>query len=120
MYAVVETGGKQVKVEPGQTIVVEKLAGDAGSEIRFARVLMLVDEAGATHVGQPYLTDVSVVGHVVAQERGKKILVFKYKPKVNYRRRQGHRQDLTRVQVDRIDRAGLPASDAVEASAAEA
>ena len=114
MYAVVETGGKQVKVEPGQVILVEKLAGDAGSEIRFERTLLLVDETGAAHVGQPYLEDVVVVGHVVAQERGKKILVFKYKPKVNYRRRQGHRQDLTRVQVDRIDR-----TDTAPAAAAE-
>lgn len=115
MYAVVETGGKQVKVEPNQVILVEKLAGEPGSEIRFTRVLMLVDETGETHVGQPYLADVAVVGHVVAQERGKKILVFKYKPKVNYRRRQGHRQDLTRVQVDRIDR-----TDGASVAAAEA
>jgi large subunit ribosomal protein L21 len=115
MYAVVETGGKQVKVAPGQVILVEKLAGEAGSEIRFARVLMLVDETGAARVGQPYLADVVVVGHVVAQERGKKILVFKYKPKVNYRRRQGHRQDLTRVQVDRIDRTDAPSVAAAEA-----
>ena len=103
MYAVVETGGKQVKVEPGKTIVVEKLPGEAGSEIRLQQVLMLVDAEGATHVGQPYVSGASAVGRVVAQERGKKILVFKYKPKVNYRRRQRHRQDLTRIVIDRIE-----------------
>jgi ribosomal protein L21 len=69
MYAVVETGGKQVKVEPGKTIVVEKLPGEAGSEIRLQQVLMLVDAEGATHVGQPYVSGAAAVGRVVAQER---------------------------------------------------
>lgn len=103
MYAVVETGGKQVKVEPGRAIVVEKLAGEPGGEIRFGQVLLMLDESGALHVGQPYVEGAEAVGHVVAQERAKKILVFKYKPKVNYRRRQGHRQNMTRVLIDRIE-----------------
>ncbi|MCL5967081.1 MAG: 50S ribosomal protein L21 [Firmicutes bacterium] len=107
MYAVVETGGRQYNVQPGQQILIEKLPVDAGTTIAFERLLLVVDDVGDAHIGRPYVTGARALATVVAQERGKKILVFKYKPKKNYRRRQGHRQYLSRVLIDRIE---LPAA----------
>lgn len=103
VYAVVETGGRQYRVEPGQELLVEKLAAEPGQELALDRLLMVVGEAGQTLVGRPYVDGARAVATVVGQERGPKILVFKYKPKVNYRRRRGHRQDLTRIRVERIE-----------------
>ncbi|MDA8195286.1 MAG: 50S ribosomal protein L21 [Thermaerobacter sp.] len=103
MYAVIETGGKQYRVTPGQELLVEKLTGEPGSEYEFGHLLMVVGDGGDRWVGAPYVDGAKAVGQVVAQERGQKILVFKYKPKSNYRRRQGHRQSLTRVRIDRIE-----------------
>lgn len=105
MYAVIETGGKQYRVEPGQVVVVEKLAGEPGEELAFDNLLMVVGDAGEPLIGTPYVPGARVVGTVLAQERGKKILVFKYKPKSNYRRRRGHRQWQTRVRIERIESA---------------
>jgi large subunit ribosomal protein L21 len=106
MYAVVETGGRQCNAQPGKQIVVEKLPVAAGTIIAFERLLLVVDDAGQAHVGQPYVPGARAVATVVSQERAKKILVFKYKPKKNYRRRQGHRQSQSRLLIDRIE---LPA-----------
>lgn len=103
MYAVVETGGRQFRVEPGQQIVIEKLGVEAGSEVTFDHLLMVVDDGGQALWGRPYVDGAKALGTVVTQERGPKILVFKYKPKVNYRRRRGHRQDLTRVLINAIE-----------------
>lgn len=103
MYAVIKTGGKQYRVEPGQVLLVEKLAGEPGDELAFDNLLMVVKDEGVPEVGAPYIRGAKAVGTVLSQERGKKILVFKYKPKSNYRRRQGHRQSLTRVRIDRIE-----------------
>lgn len=103
MYAVIETGGKQYRVSPGQELLIEKLPVDEGNEYTFDRLLMVVDDNGQPVVGQPYVSGASAVATIVRQERGEKILVFKYKAKSNYRRRQGHRQYLTRVRIDRID-----------------
>lgn len=103
MYAVIETGGKQYRVQPGQVLLVEKLAGEPGEELAFDNLLMVVQDEGETQIGTPYVSGAKAVATVVAQERGKKILVFKYKAKSNYRRRQGHRQWLTRVRIDRIE-----------------
>ncbi len=103
MYAVIETGGRQYRVEPGQVLLVEKLAGEPGDELAFDNLLMVVKDEGIPEVGVPYIRGAKAVGTVLSQERGKKILVFKYKPKSNYRRRQGHRQSLTRVRIDRIE-----------------
>jgi large subunit ribosomal protein L21 len=103
VYAVIETGGKQYRVQPGQVLLVEKLAGEPGEELSFDNLLMVVKDEGEAQIGTPYVSGAKAVGTVVAQERGKKILVFKYKPKSNYRRRQGHRQWLTRVRIDRIE-----------------
>lgn len=103
MYAVVETGGRQYRVEPGHELLVEKLVAEPGQELALERLLMVVAEGGQTLVGRPYVDGARAVATVLGQERGPKILVFKYKPKVNYRRRRGHRQDLTRIRVERIE-----------------
>lgn len=103
MYAVIETGGKQYRVSPGQELLIEKLPAESGTEFDFEHLLLIVDEEGGAVVGSPYIAGAKAVATIVAQERGQKILVFKYKPKSNYRRRQGHRQSLTRVRIDRIE-----------------
>ena len=105
MYAVMETGGKQYRVEPGQVLVVEKLPGEPGQELAFDNLLMVVGDEGEPQIGTPYVSGAKVYGTVVSQERAKKILVFKYKAKSNYRRRQGHRQYQTRVRIERIETA---------------
>ena len=103
VYAVIETGGKQYRVTPGDVLLIEKLPVDPGTEYNFDRLLMVVGDEGARVIGTPYVDGARAVATVVDQERGEKILVFKYKPKSNYRRRQGHRQYLTRVRIDRIE-----------------
>ena len=102
MYAVVETGGRQYKVAEGQTIEVEKLPYEVGESIQLDRVLMIADDDGDVRVGQPAVEGAVVSATVVGHKRGKKIIVFKYKPKVRYRRKQGHRQTYTRLRIDRI------------------
>lgn len=101
MYAIVKTGGKQYKVQEGDVLRVEKLTGDVGSEISFDDVLMFSDGETVT-VGQPKVENVTVSGHIVAQGKNKKIIVFKYKRRKRYRRKQGHRQHFTAVQIDSI------------------
>lgn len=102
MYAVIETGGKQLRVTEGDVIVVEKLSGEPGSEVRFEKVL-LVEKDGAVTVGAPTVDGVQAVGRVLEQGKGKKILVFRYKAKKNVRRRRGHRQPYTRVRIEKIE-----------------
>ncbi len=101
MYAIVKTGGKQYKVREGDILRVEKLAGDVGSEISFEDILMFSDGETVT-VGQPKVDSVTVSGHIVAQGKSKKIIVFKYKRRKRYRRKQGHRQHYTAIQIDSI------------------
>ncbi len=101
MYAIVKTGGKQYKVREGDILRVEKLAGDVGSEISLEDVLMFSDGETVT-VGQPKVDSVTVSGHIVAQGKSKKIIVFKYKRRKRYRRKQGHRQLYTAIQIDSI------------------
>ena len=103
MYAIIETGGKQVRVGQGDVVRVEKLAAEVGQTVTFDRVLALSREDGQLVVGKPVVTGARAVGKVLAQAKGPKILVFKYKSKVNYRRRQGHRQPYTRVQIEQIE-----------------
>ncbi len=100
MYAVIATGGKQYKVAVGDEIFIEKLAGEVGDEISFEEVLFVSDE-GSMKVGAE-VADVKVTGEIVKQGLGKKIIVFKYKPKKGYRRKQGHRQPYTRVAIRAI------------------
>jgi len=100
VYAVVETGGKQYKVQVGQTVEVELLPAEVGQKVELDRVLMIGD--GTTVVGNPLIPGAKVVATVLDETRGRKILVFKYKPKVRYRRLLGHRQDLLRLRIDEI------------------
>ncbi len=100
-FAVIATGGKQYRVEPGQTIEVEKLPIEEGQPVELTDVLLVSDDNGL-HRGQPLVEGAKVVGRVVKQLRGPKIIVFKYKPKVRYRKKTGHRQSLTRIAIDDI------------------
>lgn len=101
MYAVVATGGKQYKVKEGETLRVEKLPGEIGSSVSFDRVLMYSDGENVT-IGQPVLENIAVTGHIVEQGKAKKIIVFKYKRRKRYRRKQGHRQQFTAIKIDSI------------------
>ena len=102
MYAVVATGGKQYKVAEGETLRVEKLNGDVGAEVAFDKVLLFSD-GESVKIGQPVLEGATVHGHIVDQNKAKKILVFKYKRRKRYRRKQGHRQMYTEVKIDKIE-----------------
>jgi large subunit ribosomal protein L21 len=101
MYAVIRTGGKQYKVATDDVLAVEKLTAEAGSSIAFDEVLMLGEGEDVT-VGAPLVAGASVKADIVEQTRGDKIIVFKKKRRKNYRRRQGHRQDLTVVRITDI------------------
>ncbi|MBB6477619.1 large subunit ribosomal protein L21 [Negativicoccus succinicivorans] len=101
MYAIIQTGGKQYRVEEGKVITVEKLAQSADEAIEFAEVLSVVD-GDSMQFGAPFVKGATVKGKVLTQGRGKKIRVFKYKSKSNYRRRQGHRQPFTKVLIESI------------------
>lgn len=102
MYAIIETGGKQYKVAEGEVIRVEKLEVGDAEQVKFDKVLLVAKEGGLT-VGKPYLANAQVVASVVKQGKAKKILVFKYKPKVNYRKRYGHRQPFTALKIEKIE-----------------
>lgn len=101
MYAIIETGGKQVKVEKGQEIYVEKVNADAGETVTFDKVLFVGGDN--TKVGAPFVDGASVTAKVEKQGRQKKLTVFKYKPKKNYKRKQGHRQPYTKLVVEDIN-----------------
>jgi large subunit ribosomal protein L21 len=102
MYAVVRTGGKQVRVTPGCAVRVEKLSGAVGESVELDQVLLLGGE-GETRVGTPLVEGVKVVGTITDQGRGPKITVFKMKRRKGYRRKRGHRQDYTEIRVDSIE-----------------
>ena len=116
MFAVIRTGGKQYKVAANDVISVEKLAGEPGTKIEFAEVLMVGEGAEVTS-GTPLLTEASVTATVVEQTRAKKIIVFKKKRRENYRRKKGHRQQQTVVRITDIRGAGAPPSEEEVASA---
>lgn len=101
MYAIIETGGKQVKVTEGQEIYVEKLDGEAGDTFTFEQVLMLGGEN--TVIGNPYVLGAKVVAEIVKNGRGKKITVFHYQPKKDFRKKQGHRQAYTKLVIKSIE-----------------
>jgi len=101
VYAIVESGGRQYRAEAGHTFSVEKLPHEVGDQIELTNVLLLAD-GDAIQVGRPTVDGAAVKATVVDQYRGKKIFVFKYRPKLRYRRRRGHRQDYTRLRVDEI------------------
>jgi len=97
-YAIIRTGGKQYRVEPGDVIRVESLAGEVGSDIDFPEVLLTQTEGGLA-VGTPLVADAKVSARIVAHEKSRKILVYKKKRRKGYRRRNGHRQNLTAIRV---------------------
>lgn len=101
MYAVVETGGKQYRVQEGDVIVVEKLDAEVGSKFVFENVLLLSD--GETiKIGTPYVESCNVYGTVVEHGKGDKVIIFKYKSKKDYRKKQGHRQPYTMIKVEKV------------------
>ena len=102
MYAIVNTGGKQYKVSQGDILRVEKIPGEIGSPVSFDKVLMFSDGENV-NIGQPVLDNVAVKGHIVEQGKAKKIIVFKYKRRKRYRRKQGHRQPYTAIKIDSIE-----------------
>jgi large subunit ribosomal protein L21 len=105
MYAVIETGGKQYRVSPGQTVEVELLEQEPGATVTLDRVL-LVSSDGNTTVGQPTVAGATVVGTVAREGRGKKVIIFKYKSKKRYRRTKGHRQDYSYLLITDIQANG--------------
>jgi large subunit ribosomal protein L21 len=119
MYAVVNSGGKQYKVQQGQVLRVEKISGDVGNPVTFERVLMFSDGENVS-IGQPALEDVAVEGHIVEQGKAKKIIVFKYKKRKRYRRKKGHRQEFTAVLIDSIKPKGQKATEAKDETQIEA
>ena len=102
MYAVVRTGGKQFRVEPGTSVRVEKLDGTVGESIELAEVLLVGEKDRAT-IGTPLVDGAKVVGTITAQGRGPKITIFKMKRRKGYRRKSGHRQSYTEIRVDQIE-----------------
>jgi large subunit ribosomal protein L21 len=105
MYAVVTTGGKQYRVEPGSELEVDLLSGDAGSSVTFDRVL-LVGDGEAVTIGTPTVEGATVSGTVLGEALGPKLIIFKFKQKATYRRKNGHRQHLTRIRIDEINASG--------------
>ncbi|QGQ47406.1 50S ribosomal protein L21 [Metabacillus sediminilitoris] len=101
MYAIIETGGKQIKVEEGQVIYIEKLGTEQGETVTFDKVLFVGGDN--VKVGSPTVDGATVTGKVEKHGRQKKITVFKYKAKKNYRKKQGHRQPYTKVVIDTIN-----------------
>jgi large subunit ribosomal protein L21 len=114
MYAIVETGGRQYRVSPGDRLDVEKLAGEVGDTITFTDVL-LVGNGSSVTIGTPKVASARVEAQITAQKRGKKIIVFKFKRRKNYRKKQGHRQSLTSLKI-----LGIHADEAVLPAATEA
>ncbi len=102
MYAVIETGGKQYKVSEGDVIYIEKLEVEAGADVAFDKVL-LIGEGSDVKVGAPLVDGVSVAGKVIKNDKAKKVVVYKYKPKKGYHKKQGHRQPYTKVEIIKIN-----------------
>ena len=118
MYAVVTSGGKQYRVEAGSELTVERVPGDAGATITFDRVL-LVGDGEAVTVGTPTVEGATVSGTVLGETLGPKLIIFKFKQKAHYRRKNGHRQHLTRIRIDEISANGKKAKPAAKAEKAK-
>lgn len=99
-YAILQSGSGQLRAQEGAVVAVDRLPKEVGTKVAFSAVFF--SDGGDVRVGRPYLDDVTVEGTVIGHVRGPKIRVFKYKPKKRYRRTQGHRQELTRVRIDKI------------------
>ncbi len=114
MYAIIESCGKQYRVSEGDVVFFEKLDTEEGKKVTFDKVI-LVSEEGNIQIGSPYVKGIKVEGKVVSHGKGKKIIVFKMKPKKNYRRKQGHRQPYTKVEITAIKSTAKKAAAKVEA-----
>ena len=112
MYAIIETGGKQYRVQEGDVLTIEKLGVEAGETVEFDKVLVLAGEE--LKVGAPYVEGAKVVGEVVENGKAKKVIIFKYKAKKDYRKKQGHRQPYTMVKIEALGGAA-PKKEAVVA-----
>jgi large subunit ribosomal protein L21 len=104
MYAIIRTGGRQYRVEPGDVVRLERLEAEVGAEVKLDDVLLVGGES--LQIGSPRLDGASVVGTVIAQDRARKIRVFKYKKRKHYRRTRGHRQAFTAVRIERVQAGG--------------
>jgi large subunit ribosomal protein L21 len=102
MYAIIQTGGKQYRVSEGDVVSIEKLTAAEGEEVVFDQVLTVVSDSDIK-IGKPVVEGAKVTAKVVEHGKGKKILIFKYKAKSNYRKRQGHRQPYTKVEISKIE-----------------
>lgn len=102
MYAIVETGGKQYRVEPGSILQLEKLAGEAGGTVELTQVRLVQDANGGLLVGRPWVQQARVTAEILRQGRTRSIMVFKKKRRKNYRRTKGHRQSFTQVRITDI------------------
>ena len=102
MYAIVRTGGRQYRAEPGSVIDVERLPIEEGETIEFEDILLFVPDSGDPQIGQPVVKGAKVTATCVSQYRDRKIIVWKYLPKKRYRRRRGHRQYYTRLRIEEI------------------
>lgn len=101
MYAIIKTGGKEYNVEEGSRIEVEKLPGNAGDDITLDKVILVADKDDIK-IGKPFISGASVVAEIMSQKKGRKIIVFKRKPKKGYKRKLGHRQELTELKIKGI------------------
>ena len=102
MYAIIVTGGKQYKVEAGDTLFIEKLDVEADSEVTFDKVIAVGSDDGIK-VGAPYVDGATVTAKAIKNGKGKKVLIFKYKPKKGYHKKQGHRQPYTKLEIKKIN-----------------
>lgn len=102
MYAIIEACGKQYKVAEGDVVFFEKLDAEEGKKVKFDNVILVSEDNGKIEVGSPYVKGAKVEGKVVSHGKAKKILVFKYKAKKNYKRTQGHRQPYTKVEITSV------------------
>ena len=103
MFAVVATGGKQYRVVPGEIVQIEKIPGDLGETVELKTVLMISPDEGDLLIGRPYVEGARVVARIIGAQRGRKIVVQKYKRRKRYRRRLGHRQEYRQVRIDSIE-----------------
>ncbi|MDP2864288.1 MAG: 50S ribosomal protein L21 [bacterium] len=104
MLAIIKTGGKQYLVKPGDKIKIEKIDKKEGSEITFNEVLLL-EKGKKMDIGCPLIKGAKVIGKILSQGKGKKVIIFKYKPKTRYKVKKGHRQPLTEIEITKIERA---------------
>lgn len=102
MYAIIQTGGKQYKVHEGDRLQIEKILTEEGETVVFDEVLMLNDGEDIK-VGDPLIGDAKVTGKVLEHGKGKKVIIYKYKPKANYRKKRGHRQPYSEVEIEKIE-----------------